>query len=299
VSGCERSCSSSQPRAKERRPQRVARDADLLLLGQLGEAVELVGDVEVAAGLVEQLVDHGGEVGGGEQGHEVGGRLVEAVVVASLVDRVRQTDQRVDDEMAELVGHDIEVEAERAHRAVRTHVGADLEEAVAGTGVVEAAEERDLEPLLVALEVPGQRALEVALPDVQDEAGRAVDVGELELGRGRGQVVQVAVRRGDGGRKDRAVPRRQVEERRRAGGRDEAVGAGLADRVDDVHARVGRTRAEAAGRGGDEDGLGHAVARQERGLREQAHPGPVGLSRQPAAVAHALVVRRGVPLLIR
>jgi hypothetical protein len=93
-------------------PAVVGGNPDLLVVGQLRHAVEQVEGVEIAAGRQQQVVDDGIEVQRRHQRHQVGRRFVEAEIFPGRPLR-RQPDLAVDDQVAELMGDDVEVQAER------------------------------------------------------------------------------------------------------------------------------------------------------------------------------------------
>ena len=112
-------------------------------------------------------------------------------------------------EMPDLVGDDVEIQAERASSSSRSEVGAELKKAVPGVGVVMVGQQRDFEALEVGLEMPRNAAAEIALPDVEREADAAEGVGGLEFRRARLEIVEVTRSVRPHRRGDRAVPRRE------------------------------------------------------------------------------------------
>ena len=91
---------------------RIAGDADLLVRGELGQAVELIQRVEIAARGGEQAIEDGGEVRTGHQCGEIGGTLLKAEPVRLHARELRQADAGQDEEMAQFVRHDVEIERE-------------------------------------------------------------------------------------------------------------------------------------------------------------------------------------------
>ena len=132
----------------------VAREPDLIMRRQFGETVELVEDVKIAMRLFEEMRDQGLEVQRRDEGRRVGGRFLKSVIFASLRQRRRHADRRIDDEVPELMGHHIEVERVGNGRTVGLRMRADFHEAVTGIGVMKSGKNDDLELPVIAREMP-------------------------------------------------------------------------------------------------------------------------------------------------
>ena len=117
-------------------------------------------------------------------------------------------------------------------------IGADLEIAVAGVGVVDPGRYDDLELREVAREMPFDGAAEIALPDVEYEPHGTEHMRLAELGRALGNGVEMAVVVGTDGAMDASVIRWQVELRRAERARVDAVRVPLVDREDEAHPLV-------------------------------------------------------------
>ena len=94
---------------------------------------------------------------------------------------------------------------------------------------------RQFQSTVATNEMPIEAPAEVALPDVEDEANRSVEMRHLELRRSKLEIVEMAIRIGFGGGKDRALPWREEHVRRIGWVGLDAVGRGLTDRMDGVY----------------------------------------------------------------
>ena len=110
----------------------VAGESDLIVRREFGEAVEFVVGVEIAARLPEQMFHQGFEMQHGDQRRRVGRRFLKAEIFALLRRGRRNADRRIDDEMAELMRDDVEIEREGDQFAIAAVMGAHFHEAVAG-----------------------------------------------------------------------------------------------------------------------------------------------------------------------
>src|SRR5437870_6443091 len=119
---------------------------------------------------------------------------MEAEILAGRGSARRHADLGIDDQMANLMGDDVEVEAERQHLAGRGEAGTHLEEPIASGGIIEAVEQRDLERVVVAPKIPFDGPPEVTFPDIKRPAHAAIDVRRLEFRRSRLEVVKMARR---------------------------------------------------------------------------------------------------------
>ena len=171
------------------------------------------------------------------------------------------------------MGDDVEVRAEGLELAVIAEVRAELQEAEARLRVVEVREQGDLQPIVVASEVPRHGVPEVALPDIENETHGTEGMRRLELRRSRIEVVEMPLFIRLGRRLPLPPPRRKVKMNVAPGPSMEAVGARLADGIDDEHSMVRRSRTEAPDRRGNPDRLGLPLGIQERGLWEEPELG--------------------------
>ena len=178
---------------------------------------------------------------------------------------------------------------------------AGLDEAVAALGVVPFDDRDELKPIEVLGEVPGDLTTEIALPDVEDEADRAVHVRRHEGAGVRFEIVEVAVGAGRHGRvharrgtaagrhRRRADPCRP--RRPRTCGRRQARGA-----PSRRAARRGRSRAATARTGwAPVDRGGSGCRRVESAAavgagRERAHERTVRLGRPPEILGERVAV---------
>jgi hypothetical protein len=117
--------------------------------------------------------------------------------------------------------------------------------------------------------MPFDRPAEIALPDVEDEAGGPVDMGLLEFRRVQVYVVEMAIGAGECGRADRPVPGRHIHIGPAEGQFIDAIGRELADRIDDIDAVVGGTRANPVRRGRNMDEFRRPLRMQKRRPRKQ------------------------------
>ena len=114
--------------------------------------------------------------------------------------------------MAHLVGDDVEIQAEELTIAVHD-VGAKLHEAVSCGGVVQGAQENDLQSIIVGQEMPADGSAEIVLPNVQDESSHAIGVGCLEFSCSDWDMVEMTVSVGQRRRTNGAIPGRVDRER--------------------------------------------------------------------------------------
>ena len=179
------------------------------------------------------------------KGHEIGGRFVKAQVFAFGSLDGGDAHFGGDDEMPDLVGDDVEVEGEWHRFVILQEIGAELEEAETGLRVVVVGQQRDLQPVEVRLEVPGDAAAEVAFPDVEHEAGAAEHVRRLEFRHPRLEVVEVSLLVRQYRRRGGAVPGRKIDVWRPIRPVADAVGLLLGCGLDHEHALVRRAGTEA------------------------------------------------------
>ncbi|GLS33409.1 hypothetical protein GCM10007937_51200 [Mesorhizobium albiziae] len=152
--------------------------------------------------------------------------------------------------MADFMRDDVEIQAEGMDGPVGRAMNSYLQEAVSHEGILyEIALQNQLELVEVAGEVPFDWMAEIALPDIERSPYDTEKVRCLKFRTFNLDAIEMAVGIGEGRRKGRAGPRRQD-----IGGIAEpilgkAIGCPLADRIDDIHAIVGRAGAyRASGR---------------------------------------------------
>ena len=167
---------------------------------------------------------------------------------------IRNTHFTVDDLVAHLVGDHVEVEAV-GNESIRIPLTADLDETVAGIGVVEDRQDRELDPRLITSKMPLDRPAKVALPHVEDESDRAEEVCHLELRSAGLEIVEMSFRIRLRRCSDLSVPRRQEQARHLARVVRDAIRLRLPNRVDGVGAAIRGTGADRPWRRGNEDGL--------------------------------------------
>ena len=96
--------------------------------------------------------------------------------------------------MANLVGHDVEVEAKRRDAAVARLMDADLEKTVAHEGIFQKiALQHQFEPVEVLGEMPFDRMAEILFPDIERETNRAEQMRGLEFRAVGRDVVEMTV----------------------------------------------------------------------------------------------------------
>ena len=184
---------SLHSRRRVRKLHRVAGEADLRGRGELGEAVQLVEAVKISARVLQKGLDQPFEMAGGDQGDGVGSAFLETEILALLGLPVRHPHDAIDDEMADLMGDDVEIECEWRQHAVRLVIGADLHEAVADLGIVQLGMEDDLEPAVVPRNAI-RSARRDSVPRCRgDKAGGRVDMGLLNSGEVQGYVIEMAI----------------------------------------------------------------------------------------------------------
>ena len=204
------------PSSARRRPSRLVHGrgvgcpADLLGLGQLAQAVERAGHVEIAAGLHQEIVDDEVEMQHRDQRHQIGHGLVKGQEIAGAHRPDRHADLGEQDRMAELVRQDVEAQAVGHHDAAARGRVAGLDEAVAGLGIVPRGQRDHLEPRQQVGELPAQLVAEIVLPDVEHPADHPEHVRGAELPAVIRQRVEMAATVGTGRRADWPDERRQV-----------------------------------------------------------------------------------------
>src|SRR5262249_23359127 len=95
--------------------------------------------------------------------------------------------------------------------------------------------------------MPRQPAAEVSLPDIECPAYAAIYVGRVEFRCTDLHAVEMSMRVRHRRRLGGTVPGRQVDERRAEGTGNDSIRLWLADRLDDVHTRIGRTGSDRSG----------------------------------------------------
>ena len=247
---------------------RVVGRAQLPVRRRFRKPRQPVGEVEIAARLGQHPLDDRWKVHRRDQRYAVGKGFLEAEIFRVLGVRRRNAEHAVDHRVADLVGDDVEVEREGQRPPGGVFLAADLEEAVAILRVVPLRQQRDLKPVIAVAKMPFERLTEIALPDVEREAHAAEGVRCHEAGLARKVMVEMAAVIGNGRRRRRPGPCRQIEVTRAERAAVQPVGARLAERLDDIHARVGGTRSDAAGRRRDGDDFGAGPCVLEGRLNE-------------------------------
>ena len=244
-------------------PKRMAEQANLLLVGELGEAIELVGYEQVSARAPQKQVERGVEVQQGYQRDEIGDSLVvREVFVWRLAHR--QAHDAEHDQMPDLVRDRVEVQGERLRLPTRI-VLAHLQKTVAGLGIVPVKPRHDLQPVVGRREEPRDLAPEIALANVEDASDAGKEMRRFEFRRPDRDRVEMAVRSGLGRWPQSAHVGRQI---------GKLVRLLVEQWVDHIHPVIGRSRCNPGRRGGDPDRLRPLIARDERRLGENEKAGP-------------------------
>src|SRR5262249_33148381 len=162
-----------------------------------------------------------------DQCSRIGRGLLKAEILAGSGFRAGDADRAVDDEMAELMSDNVEVERVGRHHAVIAVMRPHLHEAVAHLRVVQAWQQNDFQPAETARKMQWDRAAEIPLPNVEQEACCSKDMLRRELGCADWNAIERAVRTPLRGRADRPPPRREVQIRRAVRSDIDAVGIAL------------------------------------------------------------------------
>src|ERR1700677_529028 len=168
----------------------------------------------------------------------IGRRFLEAVILSPRAGWRGNADGRVNDEMAKLMRHHVEIERVGQEGSLRRGMRSDLHEPVTGVGIVDPRRDDDLELGVVAGEMPFYGMAEITLPDVEHEADGSEHVRLAKLGRVDRNCIEVPFVVRTDWAMDASAVGWQINLRRAQRARIDAVGIALVDREDEAHPLV-------------------------------------------------------------
>src|ERR1700728_3015706 len=168
----------------------------------------------------------------------VGRRFLEAVILPPRAGWRGDPDGRIDNEMAELMRHHVEIERIWQEGSVGGWMRSNLHEPVTGVRIVDPRRDNDLKLGVVAGEMPFYGMAEIALPDVEHEADGPEHMGLAKLGRVERDCIEVPLFVRTDWAMDPPAVGRQIKFRRAQGACIDAIRIALVDREDEAHPLV-------------------------------------------------------------
>ena len=127
------------------------------------------------------------------QRHQIGRGFVKTPKFTPRQFGIGKADLAIKQDVRNLMGDDVEVEAERLIRT-GLPIAANFNEPVTRQSVIEARLDRQLKPVKMFSKVPRYLAAEISFPDVEDETYGSEQVCCFELRCSRCEVIKMSLR---------------------------------------------------------------------------------------------------------